>query len=141
MSTVNAIQKVFLAAPNFAVVGASKDQSKYGTKVLKWYKERSFSVTPVHPKETELEGIQTLNSISELPSPKETSISIITPPKVTLGILEKAKDLSIPALWLQPGAEDATVIEYIKENGLSDRVIYGGPCILVEGDDITRSLL
>ena len=49
--------------------------------------------------------------------------------------------LGIPALWLQPGAEDAAVVEYIKENGLSERVIYGGPCILVEGDDIIRSLL
>ena len=60
---------------------------------------------------------------------------------MTLGILEKAKELAVPALWLQPGAEDSAVIEYIKENGLADRVIYGGPCILVEGDDIKRSLL
>lgn len=61
--------------------------------------------------------------------------------QITLGILEQAKSLSIPALWLQPGAEDAAVVEYIKENGLSDRVIYGGPCILVQGDDVVRSLL
>ncbi len=27
------IQKVFLSSPKFAVVGASKDQTKYGTKV------------------------------------------------------------------------------------------------------------
>lgn len=61
--------------------------------------------------------------------------------KVTLGILQQAKELDIPALWLQPGAEDSTVIAYINEHGLADRVIYGGPCILVEGDDIVRSLL
>ncbi|KAF8160707.1 CoA-binding protein [Crassisporium funariophilum] len=140
-TTVNAIQKTFLASPYFAVIGASKDQNKYGTKVLNWYKARSFNVTPVHPKEKELEGLQTLSSLGGLPSPKETSISIITPPKVTLGILEQAKGLSIPALWLQPGAEDEAVVEYIKANGLSDRVIYGGPCILVEGDNIVRSLL
>jgi predicted CoA-binding protein len=60
--------------------------------------------------------------------------------KVTLGILEQAKELSIPYLWLQPGAEDGDVLNYIKESGLSDRVIYGGPCILVHGDAI-RSLL
>ena len=60
--------------------------------------------------------------------------------QVTLGILEQAKALSIRALWLQPGAEDEAVVQYIKEN-LADRVIYGGPCILVEGDSILRSLL
>ena len=47
----------------------------------------------------------------------------------------------MPALWLQPGAEDEAVVKYIKENGLADKVIYGGPCILVEGDNIIQSLL
>lgn len=60
---------------------------------------------------------------------------------MTLTILDQAKLLSVPALWLQPGAEDEAVIKYIKEQGLSDRVIYGGPCILVEGDGIKKSLL
>ncbi|KAF5321554.1 hypothetical protein D9619_001475 [Psilocybe cf. subviscida] len=138
---VLAIQKRFLAAPLFAVVGASKDTSKYGTRVLKWYQARSFDVTPVHPKEEELEGVRTLTSIAELPTPTVTSVHIITPPRVTLGILEKAKELGTPALWLQPGAEDDTVIDYIKSSGLQDRVIYGGPCILVEGDNIIRENL
>lgn len=104
-----------------------------------------------------------MKSIADLPSPQETSISIVTPPKVspvypgrwiecapdpgtpsvapqvTLGILQQAKDLGIPAVWLQPGAEDDAVLAYIKEN-LADRAIYGGPCILVEGDSIAQSL-
>ncbi|TFK74292.1 NAD-P-binding protein [Pluteus cervinus] len=138
---VNAIQKTFLKSPHFAVVGASKDQSKFGTKILKWYQVRSFDVTPIHIKEPELEGLKTLQSIAELPHPRETSVSIITPPKVTLGILEQAKEVGIPALWLQPGAEDESVVEYINKNGLADRVIYGGPCLLVRGDDVVRSLL
>jgi len=136
-----AVQRAFLASQYFAVVGASKDQTKFGTKVLKWYKSRGYKVTPVHPKEDELEGINAVASITDLPSPQETSISIITSPKVTLSILEQAKLLSVPALWLQPGAEDAAVIEYIQQQGLSDRVIFGGPCILVEGDGIKTSLL
>ena len=55
--------------------------------------------------------------------------------EVTLGILKEAKELSIRSYWLQPGAEDAEVVEYIKEN-LADRAIYGGPCILEEGDGV-----
>ncbi|KAJ8502428.1 hypothetical protein ONZ45_g8247 [Pleurotus djamor] len=137
--TVREIQQTFLASPYYAVVGASKDKSKFGTKVLNWYKERTFQVTPVHPKEAELEGLQTKTSITDLPAPSETSVSVITPPKVTLAILQQAKELSVPALWLQPGAEDEEVIKYIVENGLQDRVIYGGPCILVEGDGIPRA--
>ncbi|RDX54937.1 NAD-P-binding protein [Lentinus brumalis] len=141
MSSLTDIQKKFLSAPHYAVVGASKDQAKYGTKVLKWYQARNKDVTPVHPKEDELEGLKTVRSIADLSAPTETSISVITPPKVTLGILEKTKELGVPALWLQPGAEDEIVVSYIKENGLEDKVIYGGPCILVEGDGVIKSLL
>ncbi|TFK25207.1 NAD-P-binding protein [Coprinopsis marcescibilis] len=140
MPATSEIQSKFLSSPFYAVIGASKDETKYGTKILKWYKARDLTVTPLHPKESELQGISALKSIADLPSPQETSISIVTPPKVTLGALALAKEHGIPALWIQPGAEDEAVINYIKENNLEDRVILGGPCILVDGDDIRESL-
>ncbi len=46
----------------------------------------------------------------------------------------------MPALWLQPGADDEAVVRFINENGLADRVVYGGPCVLVEGDAILAHL-
>ena len=60
---------------------------------------------------------------------------------MTLGLLQQAKELNIPALWLQPGAEDDAVKNFIRTHGLEDRVLYGGPCILVEGDGVRKSLL
>ncbi|KAI9437687.1 NAD-P-binding protein [Lactarius indigo] len=135
------IQKYFLSSSRYAVVGASKDQSKFGTKVLQWYLARNLTVTPVHPKESELEGVATVSSLADLPAPAETSVSIITNAKVTLDLLEQAKKLNIPALWLQPGAEDEDVKNFIRANGLEDKVLYGGPCILVEGDGVRKSLL
>ncbi|KAN0128723.1 NAD-P-binding protein [Lactarius tabidus] len=139
--TLAEIQKYFLSSPRFAVVGASKDQSKYGTKVLRWYLARNLPVTPVHPKESELEGVSAVLSLTDLPTPAETSVSIITNPKVTLGLLQQAMELKVPSLWLQPGAEDDAVKRFIRANGLEDKVIYGGPCILVEGDGVRKSLL
>ena len=139
--TAPAAQSLFFKSPEFAVVGASKDQSKYGTRVLKWYLARSIPVTPVHPKESELEGVATLKSLAELKSPTTTSVSIITPPKVSLAILKEGKDLGIPAFWLQPGAEDDAVRAYVAEAKLEDRVVLGGPCVLVSGDGLRKSLL
>ncbi|KAF9512822.1 hypothetical protein BS47DRAFT_1393850 [Hydnum rufescens UP504] len=140
-------QKQFLASSEFAVIGASTNKEKYGSRVLKWYVDRKKPVTPIHPKEETLEGISTIRSVRDLKSPKTTSLSIITPPslprifKITLGVLRDVKDLDIPAVWIQPGAEDDAVKSYIDEAGLADRVVLGGPCILVSGDDIVRSLL
>ncbi|KAJ6538881.1 NAD-P-binding protein [Mycena vulgaris] len=140
MASVAAVQKLFLSSPYYAVVGASKDQTKFGTKILNWYKARSMDVQPVHPKETHLEGIATVATVADLPTPTKTSISIITPPKVTLSLLQAALPLGVPAVWIQPGAADASVVAWVKENGMEERVIYGGPCILMEGDSV-RSLL
>lgn len=141
MSTLAQKQKAFLSSPQYAVVGASKDQTKFGTKVLKWYQAHNKTVTPIHPKEESLEGLGTLKSIAELPSPTTTSVSIITPPSITLKVLKEAKELGIPALWLQPGAEDEEVKLYVEEAGIKDKVILGGPCILVDGASVLRSLL
>ncbi|THH10662.1 hypothetical protein EW145_g1172 [Phellinidium pouzarii] len=90
-------------------------------------------------KEEELEGLKTISVLSDLPAPSETAVSIITPPKVTLGILESAKAVGNPTLWLQPGAEDDIVCKYIETAGLTERVILGGPCILRDGDNIIKS--
>jgi predicted CoA-binding protein len=61
--------------------------------------------------------------------------------QVTLGLLQQSVELNIPSLWLQPGAEDDAVKTFIRANELEDKVIYGGPCILVEGDGVRKSLL
>ncbi|KAI0645883.1 CoA binding domain-containing protein [Trametes meyenii] len=140
-------QEKFLSSPKYGVVGASKVQTKYGTKVIKWYQVRSKDVTLIHS--IQLEGLKMIDAVSELSALVETNFDHVPPPyltvcvtQVTLGVLEQAKALGVPALWFQPGAEVEAVITYVKENGLEDKVIYGGPCILVEGDSgIIQSLL
>ncbi|QRV94474.1 succinyl-CoA synthetase alpha subunit [Ceratobasidium sp. AG-Ba] len=122
------VESLFFKSPKFAVI-------------LKWYLDRKIPVTPVHPKESELEGVKTVTSLDKLESPTTTSVSIVTPPKVTLSVLQAGKALGIPAFWLQPGAEDEAVREYVEQNGLKDKVVLGGPCVLVKGDGIRKSLL
>jgi len=134
------IKTTFMSSSHFAVVGASKDQAKFGTKILKWYQARKKDVIPVHPKEEELEGLATIKSLHELEDPGHTSVSVVTPPKVTLGVLQAAKELNVPAVWCQPGTVDDACEAYIKENGMGEKVIFGGPCVLVMGDDILSSL-
>jgi len=137
----SASQKLFFSSPEFAIVGASTVKEKTGTRILQWYINHGKTVTPVHPKEASLEGINTVKSLSELPNPTKTSVSITTPPKITLSILQEGQKLGIPALWVQPGAEDEAVRQYITDNELSDKIILGGPCVLADGEGVLRSLL
>lgn len=80
-------------------------------------------------------------NLAALPNPKETSVSIITPPSATLKILQEAKELGIPAVWMQPGTFDKEVMEFARSEGTFRAVVGGdggrgseGWCVLVDGE-------
>jgi len=58
--------------------------------------------------------------------------------QVTLGLLEEFKSLDMKAAWIQPGAADEAVSKFIIDNGLEERVVWGGPCILVLGAGLLK---
>lgn len=120
--------KEFLSGERFAVVGASKDRSKYGNKVLRAYQQAGKTVYPVHPKETEIEGLTAYPDLASLPESVD-GISIITPPPVTESIVQQAIDAGIEHVWMQPGAESDDAIRAATDAGV--RLIAGGPCLLV----------
>ncbi|KAG0166288.1 hypothetical protein DFQ28_007721 [Apophysomyces sp. BC1034] len=125
----------FINRSQFAVVGASSVRTKFGNRILRWYQNQNLHAIPVNPKEAEIESIPAVASIDQLPNPSQTGLSVITPPKVTLHVLQQARALGIQHIWIQPGAEDQAVLDYIKDFHLED-VIVGGPCLLVEGPSL-----
>ncbi|RDA95066.1 hypothetical protein CP533_2117 [Ophiocordyceps camponoti-saundersi (nom. inval.)] len=83
----------------------------------------------------------TVASLSALPSPRQTAVSIITPPAVTRAVLDEAKKLGVPAVWMQPGSFDDAVLDVALAEGAFETVVYGnggrgeeGWCVLVDGD-------
>jgi predicted CoA-binding protein len=122
-------KKLFLSSPAFGVVGASRDRNKFGNRVLRKYLEHGLEAHPVHPKESEIEGLPVFAQVGDLPK-KVRSLSIITPPSVTEEIVRQAIAKGIPNLWMQPGAESQVAVRLAKEAGLN--VIADGSCILVE---------
>ncbi|KIW06144.1 uncharacterized protein PV09_03306 [Verruconis gallopava] len=143
--------KTFFSSPQFAVAGASSDASKFGHKIFTWYLAHSLPVTPLNPRASSItvgsKEYPTLQSPSQLPAPRETSLSVITPPKVTLAVLKEAKEAGIPAVWLQPGAFDDDVLAYAKEAfpGAAVAGYEGGTvgdegwCVLVDGENSLRA--
>ncbi|KAG6861166.1 hypothetical protein C0995_003176 [Termitomyces sp. Mi166 len=131
-------QERFFASSQFAVIGASSDSSRLASKVLGWYRDRHMDVIPVHPRERRLDGLSAIPSISKLPSPSTTALTISATPLITLSLLKQAHKLSIPTIWIQPGASDQHVVDYIEANNLSEKVIWGGPCILHEGEHVIQ---
>lgn len=117
----------FFSSSAFAVVGASNDRAKYGNKVLRCYVQHHKKVYPVNPNEDQVEGINSVRDIADLPD-EVKSLSIITPPKITEKIVDAAITKKIQHIWMQPGAENENAIQQCKKNGIN--VIAGGPCLL-----------
>jgi predicted CoA-binding protein len=120
--------EAFFAGNSFAVVGASRDRAKYGNKVLRSYLQAGRQVYAVNPKAGPIEGLPAYPDLASLPE-RVHGVSIITPPEVTLDIVEQAGRAGIRHLWMQPGAESEEAIRRAEELGL--KLIHSGPCALV----------
>lgn len=118
----------FLASPAFGVVGASTNRQKYGNKILRCYLQNGRKAIPVNPNEPEIEGIPCAATISNLPA-DAVSISMITPPAVTLKLVPLAIEKGIKNIWMQPGAEHPDAVALCRESGIN--VIADGSCLLV----------
>lgn len=97
---------------------------------MKAYIANGHRVIPVNPREASIEGVNCISSLKMLPNPGNTAISVVTPPTVSLTILEEAQKLGCRNIWFQPGSYSTEVIE--RAQALNMDVIAGGFCVLVE---------
>ena len=52
---------------NIAVVGASSARHKFGNKCVRAYAEAGWNVYPIHPTETEIEGLPAYPEVARVP--------------------------------------------------------------------------
>jgi hypothetical protein len=109
--------KSFLSERVWAVVGASAHKEKFGYKVFKVLAEK-WQVYPVNPGLVEIDGIKCYPSLSDLPEVPAV-VNIITPPAVTLKIIEECATIGIAKVWMQPGAESPEAINLCLAHGIN----------------------
>jgi predicted CoA-binding protein len=92
-----------------AVIGASNDRRKFGNRAVRAYKLRGYTVVPINPHETEVEGLRAYASVLDVPGPIEMA-SFYVPPEVGERVIEEIARKQIPEVWLNPGAESDALI-------------------------------
>jgi predicted CoA-binding protein len=95
--------------PTVAVIGASNDRSKYGNKALRAFRQRGYTVYPVNPNETTVEGLAAFPSIKDVPVRPEM-ITVYVRPPVLLKLLPDIAARGCDELWLNPGTESEEVL-------------------------------
>jgi len=101
-----------------AVIGASADRSKFGNKAVRAYARQGFTVWPVNPKESIVEGLPAFTSIADVPA-RPQLVSVYLPPAVLLKVLPAIAAKGRDELWLNPGTESPEVLAEAERLGLN----------------------
>jgi len=111
-----------------AVVGVSANPEKWGRKIFESLKKKKFDVFAVNPRHDSIDGNKCYPDILSLPK-KPDLIITVTPPDVTVKVLEQCIELGVEKVWVQPGSESEEAKRFAEANGLN--AIFNA-CILIE---------
>jgi uncharacterized protein len=101
-----------------AVLGASSHPEKFGNKCVRAYQAAGWQVFPVHPGETEIEGLPVYRRLADVPGDLER-ISVYLPPAKTLEMLGEIAAKGAGEVWFNPGSADARVLDEARRRGLA----------------------
>jgi predicted CoA-binding protein len=106
--------------PTIAILGASTDRSKFGNKAVRAFVARGFTVYPVNPKATEIEGLTAYPSLAAIPAEvKLDRISLYLPPPIGLKMVPEIAARGCDELWLNPGSESDELVAAAESAGLN----------------------
>jgi predicted CoA-binding protein len=111
----------------WAVVGVSEDRSKFGYKVFKRLKDAGYTVYPVNPKLSELDGEPVFPDLTSLPEVPDV-VNCVVPPAVTEALIPVCAEKGIEYIWMQPGADSREAFALAKQNNIEAK----RACVLTE---------
>jgi hypothetical protein len=100
-----------------AVIGASPDRSKFGNKAVRAFARQGYTVVPIHPKETEVEGFTAYKSVLDVPGPIDMATMYLAP-AIGMKVIEEVAQKGIPEVWLNPGADSPELADRARALGL-----------------------
>lgn len=106
-----------MSQPSVAVIGASRDRSKFGNKCVRAFLHRGFKVFPVNPHVEEIESLPVLSALDRLPEEPDR-ISIYLPPHKTRALLPELARFPGAEVWFNPGSADAETLEAARAAGI-----------------------
>ena len=107
-----------------AVVGASKDPSKWAHIVPKYLKEQGYRIIPINPTASEILGEKAYKSLTEVPEEVEV-VEVFRPseevPKIAEEVIQRRKARGdVKVLWLQLGiTANEDTKKRLKEAGIA----------------------
>lgn len=112
----------FVKEKKVALVGASRNEKKWGNAMTKALKKKGYSVYPVNPKEKQVEGLDCVATVKALPK-DVANVIIAVPAAKALQVLQDCAGTGVRRVWLHrgaggPGASSPETVQAAQQAGL-----------------------
>lgn len=117
----------FVDGKRIAVVGASRDQKKFGNTAYKELRSLGYEVYAVNPSTQQIEGDPCYPNLTSLKGKLDGAL-VCLPADQGGNILREAAQVGLRNVWLQQGAESPELLTLARELNLN---LVSGKCILM----------
>ena len=122
----NEISEIFARYKTVAVVGLSREPSKYSYKVAEYMGKNGFKIVPINPFADEVLGEKSYKSVLDMPVEVQKTIEVVDifrPSQEVLAIVEEAVELKRLhgkpyVVWMQVGIINEEAAELGKKAGM-----------------------
>jgi predicted CoA-binding protein len=94
------IQRVIHGAKTIAIVGLSRNELRASYFVGYYLRRHGYRVIPVNPRETEIFGEKSFNSLADVPVPVDI-VNVFRAPETLPGIAAEAAAIGAKSMWCQ----------------------------------------
>jgi predicted CoA-binding protein len=108
----------FVNGKRIAVVGVSREGTKFGNTAFTELAARGYQVFAVHPSAQEIAGAPCYPNLTALRGRVDGAL-VVVPPQQAASILREAAAIGLKNVWLQQGAESPEVLALARDLGLS----------------------
>ncbi len=101
-----------------AIIGASNDRRKYGNKAVRAFRAQGYTVYPINPHETIVEGVTAYATVTDVPGPVEMA-TMYVPPEIGMAVVEDLARKGVKEVWFNPGSESPELLARATALGLA----------------------
>ncbi len=93
--------------PTVAVIGASRDRSRFGNISVRAHLQQGYRVFPINPNAADIEGLPAYASLTDLPVQQLDRITVYVPPETGIELLDEIAEFDVDEIWFNPGSANA----------------------------------
>ena len=108
-----------MSKPTVAILGASRDRTKFGNKSVRAHLQQGYEVFPVNPHGGTIEGLLAYPDLASVPAGPLDRVSVYVPPEIGIRLLEEIKARNPSEVWLNPGSDSPALVARAEALGLT----------------------